>query len=185
SSRRRIAALSRRAARGRGSISDNGVRGKKMPSTCAAGAAKPNLKLNVKRQTPGIGARRGARVRGRPKWQCPRAGWRSGNEFPPDRYLRGYQRRQRRQPHRRQPHPRRQPQPRRHQALADVVEVVNARVETPTVVATWVPMLPTAYVASTATMANERTTIALAFAGAFPAIDFTPAFCTCNFHSNP
>jgi hypothetical protein len=75
------------------------------------------------------------------------------------RLLGAYQRRQR---HRRQPHPRRQPQPLRHQALAGVAEVVKARVETPIVVATWVPMLPTAYVASTATTANPRITIALA-----------------------
>jgi len=43
-----------------------------------------------------------------------------------------------------------------------VADVVNARVETPIVVATWVPMLPTAYVARTATTANPRMMTVLA-----------------------
>jgi hypothetical protein len=58
--------------------------------------------------------------------------------------------------------------------------VVNARVETPSVVATWVPMLPTAYVASTATTAKPRITIALALARTLPVIDVTFAISTCN-----
>jgi hypothetical protein len=58
--------------------------------------------------------------------------------------------------------------------------VVNARVETPSVVATWVPMLPTAYVANTATTANARITIVLALERTLPVIDVTFAMFTCN-----
>jgi len=58
-----------------------------------------------------------------------------------------------------------------------VADVVNARVETPIVVATWVPMLPTAYVASTATIANPRMTTLLAVARTF-LIEFTSAIFT-------
>jgi hypothetical protein len=58
--------------------------------------------------------------------------------------------------------------------------VVNARVETPSVVATWVPMLPTAYVARTATTAKARIAIALALARTLPVIDVTFAIFTNN-----
>jgi hypothetical protein len=51
-----------------------------------------------------------------------------------------------------------------------VVEAVNARVDTPTAVATWAPMLPTAQVPMTATTAQPRTTAVLVFARRFPVI---------------
>jgi hypothetical protein len=57
-----------------------------------------------------------------------------------------------------------------------VAEAVNARVETPTAVATWVPMLPTAYVATTATTANPRTIMVLAFARTFSVIGVYPCY---------
>ena len=85
----------------------------------------------------------------------------------------------RRQPHttgRRQPQPRRKPQPRRHQAPAGVAEVVNARVEIPTAVATWAPRLPTAQVPTTATAAKPRTIAVLAFARTFTGISIAPVF---------
>jgi hypothetical protein len=53
-------------------------------------------------------------------------------------------------------------------------------VESPTVAATWVLMLPTAYVPITAPTANPRTTIVLAFARTFPVIDGFPS-CALSF----
>jgi len=44
-------------------------------------------------------------------------------------------------------------------------------------------MVPTAYVASTATTAKPRITIALAFARTLPVIEFTSAIFNVDFHS--